>query len=740
MADAGVGEGVACAPPSWIPDSSQPTASVARMSATTTTSQVPRAPGRAGCRSGGMCGAVPVVRVMGCRGSIPTPPMIVADGAILPLMASQTRIAPYGSWPTPISLEMVIAGSRGLAEPWLDGQDLYFLESRPSEAGRIVIMRCTPDGSVADVTPAGFNVRTRAHEYGGGAWTVDAGLVVFSDFPDGHLHRQDAPNDAPRPLTAGIGMRFADLRIERARDRVLAVLEDHSVDDHEPRNAVVAVSLADGSITTLAEGHDFFSDPRIDPAGERLCWLSWDRPRMPWDGTQLWVGRFAADGSVAASQLVAGGPDESVIGPAWAPDGSLVFASDRSGWWNLYRWRAATGAIEALAPMAAEFAGPQWVFGLRSFGFDGSGRVIAVARSAGTDRLLAIEPGSAPLELRVSGSEFDGLTVRGGIAAFVAHQPTQLAAVVRLDLASGASQRVREAGSLAVDPSWLSVPRHIEFPTSGGRTAFAFYYPPTNPDTTAPEGELPPLIVASHGGPTAHTSSGLSLGLQAFTSRGFAVVDVDYGGSTGYGREFRNQLRGAWGVVDLDDCTNVATWLAGEGLADRARLAIRGGSAGGYTTLAALAFRDVFTAGASYFGVGDLEALARDTHKFESRYLDLIVAPYPDEVAIYRERSPIHYVDQIRCPVLVLQGADDMVVPQAQADELVAALSRNAVPYAYLLFPGEGHGFRRAENQLRSRQAELSFYAQVFGFQLADDFEPVEVIGLDGWRALRGSD
>ena len=298
---------------------------------------------------------------------------------------------------------------------------------------------------------------------------------------------------------------------------------------------------------------------------------------------------------------------------------------------------------------------------------------------------------------------------------------------------------MREAGSLTVDPSWLSVPRHIEFPTSGGRTAYAFYYPPSNPETTAPEGELPPLIVASHGGPTAHTSSGLSLGLQAFTSRGFAVVDVDYGGSTGYGREYRNQLRGAWGVVDLDDCTNVATWLAGEGLADPARLAIRGGSAGGYTTLAALAFRDVFTAGASYFGVGDLEALARDTHKFESRYLDLIVAPYPDEVAVYRERSPIHFVDHIRCPVLVLQGADDMVVPQAQADELVAALSRNAVPYAYLLFPGEGHGFRRAENQLRSRQAELSFYAQVFGFQLADDFEPVEVMGLEGWRALRGS-
>ena len=648
----------------------------------------------------------------------------------------------YGSWTTPISLEMVVAGSRGLAEPRLDGDDLFFLEARPSEAGRIVLMRRTPDGTVSDVTPAGYNVRTRAHEYGGGAWTVDDGMVVFSDFTDGRLHRQDTPTTPPRPLTTGDRRRFADVSIERRRDRVLAVLEDHSRDDHEPYNAVVAVSLIDGAVTTLVDGHDFFSDPRVDATGERLCWLSWDRPEMPWDGTQLWVGKLQADGSVASAQLVAGGPDESVVGPAWSPDGSLVFASDRSGWWNLYRWQAGVGQadvgqLEALAPMAAEFAGPQWVFGLRTFGFASAGRVIAVARSGGADQLLVLAPGSEPRQLALDATEIDGLTVGDGIAAFVAQDPTRLAAVVRLDLETGAAERVHEAGDLTLDRSWLSVPRHIEFPTSGGRTAFAFFYPPTNPESEALPDERPPLIVVSHGGPTSDATTGLSLGIQAFTSRGFAMVDVDYGGSTGYGREYRNRLRGGWGVVDLDDCTNVATWLVGEGLADPARLAIRGGSAGGYTTLSALAFRDVFTAGASYFGVGDLEALARDTHKFESRYLDLIVAPYPDQVAVYRERSPIHFVDQITCPVLVLQGADDMVVPQAQADELVTALARNGVPYAYLLFAGEGHGFRRAENQLRSRQAELSFYAQVFGFELADHFAPVEVAGLEGWRALR---
>ena len=642
---------------------------------------------------------------------------------------SATPSLPYGSWPSPITLDMVLAGSRHLVEPWLDGSEVYFLESRPDEGGRVTLLRRTAEGVVTEVTPAPANVRTRVHEYGGGAWTVSDGLVVHSEFTDGHLVRVES-DGASRALTTGTGLRFADMRIDAGRGRVLSVLEDHRTNDLGPANSIIAVALDDGTITPLVEGGDFYSHPRSSPDGALLCWLTWDRPNMPWDGSELWVGRLDDDGSVGSTDLVAGGSRESIASPAWAPDGSLVFASDRSGWWNLYRWRPGTPGVEALAPMEAEFAVPQWVFGQRQFGFDGQGRVVAVARAMGQDRLLILEAGRDPREMELDGTDFHGMSVVGGTAVFVADSPDRPAAVVRLDLESGSVERIREAGTLSVDAAYLSPPRFVEFPTTDGRTAFAFYYPPTSVDVAAPDGELPPLLVLSHGGPTSNTDQSLDLGIQSFTSRGFAVVDVDYGGSSGYGRAYRDRLLGTWGIVDLDDCTNVATWLASQGLADPARLAIRGGSAGGYTTLCALTFRDVFAAGTSYFGVGDLAALARDTHKFESRYLDLLVAPWPDGVAVYDERSPIHFVDRIRTPVLVLQGADDRVVPQAQADELVAALARNGVPYGYILFQGEGHGFRRAENRRRCLEAELSFYAQVFGFTPADDLEPVEVVGL----------
>jgi dipeptidyl aminopeptidase/acylaminoacyl peptidase len=636
---------------------------------------------------------------------------------------------PYGSWPSPVTLDLVLAGARSLVEPWLDGDDVYLLEGRPDEAGRTVLLRIARDGVVTELSPAPANVRTRVHEYGGGAWTVQDGLVIHSEFSDGHLVRID-PGVAPRSLTTGTGLRFADMRIDAPRHRVLTVLEDHRADGLEPANSIVTVDLDDGVVTPLVDGHDFFSHPRLSPDGAMLSWLTWDRPNMPWDGSQLWVGRLDDDGSVSSTDLVAGGSRESIASPAWAPDGSLVFVSDRSGWWNLYRWRPGTPGIEALAPMEAEFAVPQWVLGQRQFGFDTRGRIIAIARSRGRDRLLVLGPGQPPKAIEIDATDLHGLSVSGDTAVLVASGPTRPTAVVRIDLGSGSSEPVRESSVLTLDAGYLSRPRFVEFPTTGGHTAFAFHYPPTNPDAVAPEGELPPLLVLSHGGPTSNTDTRLDLTIQAFTSRGFAVLDVDYGGSFGYGREYRDRLLGNWGIVDLDDCTHAATWLAAEGLADPARLTISGGSAGGYTTLCALTFRDAFAAGTSHFGVGDLAALARFTHKFESRYLDLLVAPWPAGVAVYDERSPIHFVDRIRTPVLVLQGADDKVVPQAQADELVAALARNHVPHGYILFQGEGHGFRRAENRRRALEAELSFYAQVLGFQLADAFDPVEVVDL----------
>jgi len=631
---------------------------------------------------------------------------------------------------------MAVAGSRRLREPWFDADDLYWLEGRPDEGGRFVVVRRAADGSISDLTPRELNARTRVHEYGGGSYTVDGGLLLFSNFADNRLYRQTATGQ-PEALTPATELRYADLRIDRARQRVLCVVEDHRASGQEPTNTIGAVSLADGSLTTLATGADFFADPRLDASGERLAWLHWDRPNMPWDGCELWVGRIAADGSVEDARVVAGGRDESIVQPQWQPDGSLVFASDRSGWWNLYRWREGAEEPAPLAPMEAEFAGPEWVFGFSYFANLADGRLIAVARVKGRDHLYVLADGTAPREIETEFTEMGGVVSNGARVAFLGGEPTQPHAVAFLDVDSGNVEVVRRAGERPVGPEHLSWPELIEFPTSGGRTAFAFFYPPTNPDVEAVDGERPPLMVMCHGGPTSNTGIDFNATAQFFTTRGFAVVDVDYGGSTGYGRDYRRRLDGQWGIVDLEDCANVACWLADQGLVDGARMAIRGGSAGGFTTLCAMCFGDSFAVGASYFGVGDLEGLARDTHKFESRYLDRMVAPYPDRVDIYRARSPIHFVDHIRCPVLVLQGTDDKVVPQAQADELVAALQRKGLPYSYVLFEGEGHGFRKAENMRRALESEFSFYAQIFGFEPAGSMEPVRIENLEAWKMAR---
>jgi dipeptidyl aminopeptidase/acylaminoacyl peptidase len=637
---------------------------------------------------------------------------------------------PYGSWPSPISVEMAVGSARGLSESRPDGPDLYVLESRPEEAGRVVLLRRTPDGAFADMAP-GLNVRTRVHEYGGGAYAVRDGVIVLSEFDDNRLLLKRTPDAALEVLVADPALRFADMAIDVARSRVIAVLEDQHESAIEARNLLVAVSFADGVLSELASGHDFYSDPVLSPDGSRLAWLSWDFPQMPWDGTDLWVADIQPDGSLAQPVHIAGGSAESILQPRWAPDGSLLYVSDRTDWWNLYHWREGAAAATALAPMEAEIGGPQWVFGLSDYDIDADGTIVAFASGPGGARLLALdaagESWAAPREMDVEADGLAYLRAGEGIVTAIAGSPIRPTALVRIDLASGAGERLRETGQLGVDPAYLSRPQFIEFPTSGSRTAYGWYYPPTNPDAAAPDGAQPPLVVMSHGGPTSKARTSLSLERQAFTSRGFAVVDVDYGGSSGYGRAFRDQLRGTWGQVDVDDCTEAALWLAQQGLADRARLAIRGGSAGGYTTLAALCFKDVFAAGTSSYGLGDLEVFASITHKFESRYMDILIGPYPQETARYRERSPNNHAGRVSCPVLVMQGADDRIVPPSQAEGIVAALAKNGLPHAYILFEGEGHGFRQAANQQRALEAELSFYAQVFGFELADEFEPLAI-------------
>jgi dipeptidyl aminopeptidase/acylaminoacyl peptidase len=642
--------------------------------------------------------------------------------------ADKTAGAPYGSWPSPIRIEDVIGGATALAEVWVDGADILWVEGRPSEAGRRILVRRAPDGTIRDVTPAAFNVRNRVHEYGGGSLVVADGVVVFSYFGDGRLYRQRTDgSDAPTPITPEGEWRYADLRLDAGRSQLLAVREDHT-GQGEAVNEIVALPL-DGSAapTIIARGHDFFAAPRPSPDGAHMAWLSWDHPNLPWDGTTLWQADVAADGSLGDPQAVAGGPDEWITQPRWSPSGDLWFVAERDEWATLMSLAAYRAGERSRLPI--DFAPPDWIFDRPTHAFLADGRVVAAARTDGRDRLWLIDVnGGTPREIESPFTEIAYLVGAGDAVVFVGSRPTEPSAVVRLDPATCQWEALRSASDQAFDAAYLARPEPIAFPTTGGATAHALYYAPTNPEVRSLDGERPPLIVRSHGGPTSSASTGLSLGTQLMTSRGIAVVDVDYGGSTGYGRSYRKRLEGQWGVVDLDDCVAAARHLVERGLADPARVCIEGGSAGGYTTLAALAFRDAFAAGICYFGIGDLEAFVRDTHKFEARYLDRLIGPYPAAAATYRERSPIHYLDRLACPLLILQGLDDRVVPPNQSQMMADALRTKGIPYVYLAFEGEGHGFRGQAALRRSLEAELSFLGQVFGFTPADRIEPVELV------------
>ena len=644
----------------------------------------------------------------------------------------ERKVASYGSWRSPISSDVIVRGVVGLSEVVIAGEDVYWLESRPGEGGRNVVVHLTPDGNAQDVTPQPFNARTRVHEYGGGDFAVDSGKVYFSNFTDQRIYRA-APGGEPLPLTAETGRRFADMVVDRDRGRLIAVREDHA--GQEAVNEIVGVDLESGVERVLVSGNDFYSSPRLSPDGRRLGWLTWNHPNMPWDGTELMVGDLDAEGFPENVERVAGSQDESIFQPEWSPEGTLHFVSDRTGWWNLYRWRE--GSIEPLYEREAEFGSPQWVFGMSTYAFVSPRRIVCSYKERGSSHLAILDTESDALTLLEtpysSIAYVRAAEARGGATArvfFLGSSPTEAACIVKLDPSTGRHEVLRRSGDLDVDPGYLSVPEPVEFPTENGQTAHAFFYPPKNRDFVAPDGELPPLLVMSHGGPTSATSTALDVEIQYWTSRGIAALDVNYGGSTGHGREYRSRLEGMWGVVDVDDCANGAIHLARRGLVDGGRLMITGGSAGGYTTLCALAFRDTFAAGASHFGISDVEALARETHKFESRYLDRLIGPYPDRADLYVERSPIHSTGRLSCPVIFFQGLEDEVVPPDQTEKMFAALREKGLPVSYVPFEGEQHGFRRAENIKRALDGELYFYSRVFGFELADPVEPVPIENL----------
>jgi dipeptidyl aminopeptidase/acylaminoacyl peptidase len=644
------------------------------------------------------------------------------------------KTAAYGTWKSPLTSDLIVAGSIRLGEIRLDGADIYWSEGRPSEAGRSVVVRHSPDGEICDVTPAApFNVRTRVHEYGGGAYTVADGVIYFSNFADQRLYRQRGahPERLAEPLTPIAELRYADAVLDRQRQRLLCVREDHRAGGHEPVNAIVAVELAaENEGEVLVSGSDFYASPRLSPDGNYLSWLSWNHPNMPWDGTELWVAAVEPDGSLAAAQKIAGGVAESIFQPEWSPDGKLYFVSDRTNWWNLYRWQP-QDEVEALCPKSAEFGLPLWVFDMTTYGFESATSLICTYVEQGMQHLARLHTETLELsEIPTPYSAIGGLKVAAGHAVFIGGSAAAPSAIGRLDLQSGQTTELRRSSTLELDPGYISIPEVIEFPTENGLTAYAFYYAPRNQDYAAPADERPPLLVKSHGGPTASTSASFNPSIQYWTSRGIAVLDVNYGGSTGYGREYRERLKRNWGIVDVDDCVNGAKYLVEKGLVDSNRLCIDGGSAGGYTTLAALTFRDVFKAGASYYGVSDLEALARDTHKFESRYLDGLIGKYPEEQEIYQQRSPIQSAEQLDCPLIFFQGDEDRIVPPNQAEMMVDILRNKGLPVAYVLFEGEQHGFRKAENIKRALDGELYFYSRVFGFELAEAVEPVLIENL----------
>ena len=629
-----------------------------------------------------------------------------------------TTTSPYGSWLSPIIAELIVAESIGLSGVQLDSTNIFWLESRPQEQGRNVLVRHRAGSAPLEVVPREFNVRTRVHEYGGAAAVVRDGTTCFSHMADQRLYRQ-TQDAAPVALTpAGSGHRYADGMIDAPRARWIGVRESHT--NGAVDNTIVDVDLNRGGAgRVLAGGNDFYASPRLSPSGGQFAWLAWNHPNMPWVGTELWVADVASDGTLSNTRMVAGGLEESVLQPEWSPDGVLHFIADRSGWWNLYRLEGHNA--RALCPRDADFAQAPWMFGMSSYAFTSADRIVCTFWEDGIGRLALLDLASlqlTPIDLPYT--DYGAVRARAGEAVFRAASPTEAPAIVRLNLATGQTEVLRRSATLRPELArYFSAPEHIAFPTEAGRTAHAFYYAPTNPDHVAPAGSKPPLLVKCHGGPTAFSPGVLDLRVQYWTSRGIAVLDVNYGGSTGYGRTYRDRLRGQWGVVDVDDCINAARHVARSGRADPDRMVMTGGSAGGYTTLMALT-RNAFAGGASHYGVSDVAALARDTHKFESRYLDWLIAPLAGNERLYRERSPLHHADRLNRPVIFFQGNEDKVVPPNQTEAMVQALRAKGVPAGYLLFDGEQHGFRKAANIMRSLDAELYFYAAlVFRIGLA---------------------
>lgn len=629
----------------------------------------------------------------------------------------------FGSWPSPITAADLSSAGHPVEGGRFVGSEIWWSELRPAEQGRTAICRYV-DGEVQPVLPAPFNARTRVHEYGGGAWTATAdGDLVFAEFSDQRVYRL-TPGAAPVPLTpkpaVASSIRYADLSV--VGTDVIAVREMH--DAGAVSRDIVAIDLGGGGVRSLVAGSDFLAFPRLSPDGTHIAWIAWNHPQMPWDGTELRVASLAEPSSWT---VLLGSTEESVLQPEWIDDESLYAIGDRSGWWNLYSVKL-DGSVTPLLTLDADFGAPLWRLGSSWYEVLDDGTLLTV-RTVGTDTLALLDPASGVLEdIALDGMTSVGLGGRSGSTVLIKGGGAYVAsALFALDLESRELTAVRSGFESVPDSAYLPEGRQVTF-QGPNREVHAITYAPRNPDYEGLDGELPPYVAFVHGGPTAHVAPALNPLFAYFTSRGIGVVDVNYGGSSGYGREYRNRLRGQWGVVDVEDTIAAVQGLADSGLADPARLAIEGGSAGGWTVLAALTSSDVFACGASYFGVAELELFVAETHDFESRYIDGLIGPLPEAIDLYRTRAPVNNVDGLSCPVLLLQGLDDPIVPPSQAERFRDAMVSKGIPHAYLAYAGESHGFRKLETQVNARESELSFYGQVMGFT------PPGIPELQLWR------
>lgn len=644
---------------------------------------------------------------------------------------NKIRISPYGTWKSPVTADWIVTSGVGLSQPTLEQKRLFWLESRPTDGGRTTVVVRLDDGLDIDCVPAPYNVRSRVHEYGGGSYTVSQNKLYFVDFQDQQIYKVNLESRKieyqVEQVTDLPNARFADLIV--VGDELFCVMELHedSQGSKEPVNSIVAVNVTSGNVRTLATGNDFYSFPRVSPDESRVVFTSWNHPNMPWNGTTLYLAELD-NGGVRHVKAIVGGPEESIFQPSFGPDGALYYVSDRSNWWNLYRYEDGT-SDKLLTPLSAEFGEPQWQFGQSTYGFVDESTVAAKFVQNGIDNLAVIDVTTGSVErIDAPYTVYRSVVCDGQRACFIAASPSHPTMLAELNLTDRTVACLKSSKSVSISDEYISVPEPISFVTADDQYAHGFYYPPANPKFAAPSEEKPPLIVMSHGGPTGSTDAMFNLGILYWTTRGVAVLDVNYRGSTGYGRDYREQLNGVWGIADVDDCCNGAIHLVGTGKADAHRLAITGGSAGGYTTLAALTFRDTFATGASHYGVSDISLLAKETHKFESRYPNQLIGPYPEAKDLYEARSPIHHVEQMDCPVIFFQGEDDKVVPPNQAELMVEVLRQKGVPVAYVLYEGEGHGFRKAEHIKHALEAQLYFFGRIFGFEPADDIDRIQIV------------